>query len=332
MLAGMASTRRPPTGPRADHQLSTAQFEDMNRAFFSEPGPAAYFDLRLRLLSAAADAAEQEVPLRQAVALGAATFADAEVDVPLNFVAAESMNIFHHAVETMWRLLLALEPPADCPWLEMTRLRVDGLRDRMTVYLNQDPAVRQERLRDVLAPTGQATVAPAEEPVLQRRLAGLDQLMVVAAQTWLRDAYLYNATKHGFTIGVKRQEVSLGLNDAGDASRVLSHAGIWLGSLQRKQGATREKWVEVDVSIQPDRVVWATGLCVGVMRSLWQVGAARLVDGRPVALTLPSQEDVRIFAELQHGRIRRVSKDLLYDDDTDRIITLSVDLMGQSDT
>lgn len=309
-------------GPPPDHLLADGQFAEINRAFFSEPGPAAYFDIRLRLLSSAADAAAQSLPLVQRIALGSAVFADAEVEVPSGFVAAEATSIFHHAVETMWRLFLSQEPPAQCPRLEMARLHVPDMKDRMTTYLEQDSAERRQRLRAVLAPQEQAVLDPSEEPELQRRLEGTDRLFVGAAEAWLRDGFIYNATKHGLAVGVKRQRVSLGLGEHDE--HALSHAGVYLSALDRGQSAARQKWVEVEVLVEPDRIVWATGVCVAVMRSLWQVGQARFVDGRAVRLSLPSVEDVKVFTELQHGRIARVRKDLLYEDKTGRLMTLSI--------
>lgn len=240
------------------------------------------------------------------------------------------MNIFHHAVETMWRLVLALEPPAACPRLGLARLRVGALKDHMKAYLEQDPIDRQQRLRNVLVPIDLATLDPTEEPELQRRLDGADRLLAAAARAWLQDQFIYNATKHGFAVGVKNQRVSLGSGEDDDGvGLTLSHAGTWLATITRDQSAKREKWVEVDVAVEPERIVWATGLCVTVMRTLWQVGQARFVDGRGVNIALPTVEEVETFTQMQHGRIGRVSKDLLYDDDTDRLIKLSVELTGQ---
>lgn len=193
--------------------------------------------------------------------------------------------LFHHAAETLIRLLLALENDALCPWLEVTRLRhpgayptaVRGLRTRLREPATQDNLAKVfYHRRDRNTPF----VREGNTDELHSAMTGLTMLIAECCEKLDTEASLYNSAKHG--LSAVPGNAAMQFRPQGDPDNPILQAGdhpsITLLEAVPNEEAGRKRWQQTTHWIRADRRLALTHLVIDQIENLWNVAHLRYVD------------------------------------------------------
>jgi hypothetical protein len=312
---GKVSARRTP-----DDDLDESQFSELNAEYYRGPNPADYLEGRLRLLVIAATAGIPAAP----VTFGRFTLSESQAGSHGDeFVPIECVNLLHLAAETLWRIFLSHEDDK-CPRLAMARVyRPGALRKLIDTYLQQTTQQRQARIRQVFALNSESD---DWSPETIAAVDGTDVFLILTGRLLLTDGPVYNATKHGLGLQSEHSEISFKTDLQGVP--VVARAGMWVTALQRDHGGTRSKWQIVMTAVEPDKMLATVNVCLYLIRSIWSVGKATLVDKQDVTLQLPTRPEVEAFMTEQDNYIRRWRRDLAYTDGSEQRILMDLGVRG----
>lgn len=275
-----------------DHGLSPDQFPELNGQFFREErGPHDYIHHRLRGLLLAASNGEAvtraldegltvgKLRLRGHLRPGSMTDEDMA-----QFAALEAVVLFHHAAETLVRLVLAMEGDPPCPWLELTRLRqprefpkrTKALADHLRSQAGKTFAAKVLYGRT----TRPDTIGEADWDDVVDGAAGLVR---ECAQRVASESSLYNSAKHGLSTiqGDVSAELLNGVGEATLTSPDLPSLTYLEGKHVSHQA--RRKWHMTTDWIEADRTVALVHLVANQVENLWKVARFRYVDPNPAA-------------------------------------------------
>lgn len=220
--------------------------DELNRDFY-EHSPSQYLRTRITLLVAFGD---ETAPVHQAVRtgiraweIGASHDADVDADEIDGFAVVESISILYLAAEAMLRLYFAHAEMTDCPPLRLSSLTVySRFKKRVDALITNPPST--EELRTVFRGT---LTPPADVPpeVWEEDGAVLAFLVRRAAELLVREANVYNATKHGLAVQARKSAIRLGSED-GPGGVILDHDGSSIRFLSRvgSDGNGLEDWRE----------------------------------------------------------------------------------------
>lgn len=273
-----------------DADLSLDQFSDLNRRFYaSSSSPHGFIRQRVRAVLVAGSRDSHVLEAQKGLRLGrfVAGFPD---DDPLldpvsvnSFVMTESVVLFHHAAESLIRLVLAHIGDPLCPWLEMRRLTFSRYHSAVdSLYETLDTEETRRSLMSVFY--GAESAKSASRPIAskwQDLEAALVDFINVAIRQLRSDGELYNAAKHGLAIagGEDRMKLLEGREDEGggpvaDAERmIISAEGHCLTYLHKDPSPPR--WMMTVTWANPERNLALAQLAANLLENLWVVARAK---------------------------------------------------------
>ncbi|CAB4920588.1 unannotated protein [freshwater metagenome] len=274
-----------------DIGLAVEQYDDLNRQFFTGQH-APHMFLRHRLqgamlvahggehVQAALDAGLKVGDLESRGNMGGDDVTDEDRSL---FVALEAIVLFHHATETLLRLLVALENDALCPWLEVARLKQAGaypqrLRDLHKRLLTPGT---QDNLAKIFYHRRDRNTPPADtsEEAWAAALEGLTILIGECCDRHDREASLYNSAKHGLSAVPGGAAMQLRPSDSGDAPFLASDgASITLLEAVMNDKAGRKQWQQTTHWIPADRRLALTHLVIDQIENMWTVARIRYTE------------------------------------------------------
>lgn len=126
------------------------------------------------------------------------------------------------------------------------------------------------------------------------------------AKTWLDDAHLYNAAKHGLTVVPGRSSLAVG-----EASGPLRSFGRGTGIEFLEHGPWQDdvrQWSLRTVWSSADRTLIEVEIACMLIRSLWTVARRRFgVDGGSLTVVLPSVLPRELPRDTELGSATRMS-------------------------
>jgi hypothetical protein len=321
----------PPQGPPEDDGLADANLPGLNEAFYRGAPHRILQQRHEVLLLLGARGADVDALLEGDNRWGSLMFsgrADLDAhDQRQRFLVSESIILQHHAAETLLRLYLAHEPIPRCPWLEISRERSFQRFKKRVAERFPCNAPSPENL-DACATVffGQPTpvmltpVPEAEEWNAAR--TNVEAWLRHFARTYLDDADLYNAAKHGLAVLVGDASFSITSNAPDgsprpDAEPFLQASGPsveYLHTMLDEDGQKRwnrtTKWVDAEANAAD------IGIAIRLIAQLWRIAAARYV-GAAVAevdlLTAPRYNDLMAELAPESGHaVRTIHWPLLY--------------------
>lgn|GEM_PF-3176227 len=313
--------------------LDPSQFLDLNRLFFESEGPEKYFLGRLRLLALDASGNLPDGDLT----VDRFTLHLNDVDQGHEFASIEAVNLLHHCAETSLRLFFALEPPSQCPSLEIARIRGPReFKERVQQYLDAAINERLSRCRSVLATPGQAQV---DESMFLGAIESMQALLFFAARRLLGDSNLYNSTKHG--LNVRSDDMRIGLDiepieteGVGVQGPIHNHpllrrSGPWLSGYEsiRSDSRGRHVWVQTKVAVKLDSVLTEVSYLATLIGSMWAVGKCRFAGETTANVTLPVKDDIQDLLNDEERGVRKVRRELLYTNGGIQTITIEIGLI-----
>lgn len=217
--AKLASNSRSP-------RVNPAEFDDLNRRFYSQPGPEEYFDNRYNALmrhigrKLPTDDATHEQG-EPSVTEGPDNYSEDASEAAAKrdrFASLDATVLLHHAAETFTRLYLAHADRNPCPWVALTEMKQKGVFARKLRSLRERLQGQDKDLLDDL--TEVFTRAGPSEPVggtaAKQSWAGHREALAILLEFCvihlLDDSNLYNAAKHGF--GVSAHDGAMVLGDS----------------------------------------------------------------------------------------------------------------------
>lgn len=286
-----------------DIGLIVDQFDDLNRQFFNaRHAPHVFLRHRLQAAMLMAGGGEHvQAALGAGLKVGELqvdgdmrpenTSAEETEQERVHFAALEAIVLFHHAAETLLRLVLALENGAACPWLEVARLkqpgaysgRVKELRGRLREDATQDNLARifygrrdRNSPSDSVPPDAWAATLEGVTVLLDECSAKLDG-----------EAPLYNSAKHGLSAVPGNASMQLGDPDA----PILSAGGPSITLLEAVTDTQigRKRWRQTTHWVSADRRLALTYIVIQQIQNLWTVARHRYlhIDGPSPLAPLP---------------------------------------------
>ena len=292
-----------------DQGLSPHQFPDLNRRFYdSGSTPHAFVRQRVRALLLAGSRDVHILEAQRGIRFGRFFVAGFPEDDPLleepsvnTFVMTESAVLFHHAAESLVRLVLAHLDEPECPWLEMRRLTTrsyNDRRDQLLAALTEDKTL--QALMKVFYGIDRSAAGPLEEvwPSLEQAVV---EFLHHALTTLRSDADLYNAAKHGLAIagGEDRLRLLEGAEEEGagsvpDEERMLLRADGQCLSYLHRGDAPPPRWMMTTTWANAEENLALTMLASRFISNLWGVARARLLrDQGNVVVEAISANDLR---------------------------------------
>lgn len=280
-----------------DIGLAVGQYDELNRQFFTgQHAPHVFLRHRLQGALLMGDGGEQvqaavQAALDRGVTVGElAARGDMRPDDATDedralFSALEAIVLFHHAAETLLRLLLALENDELCPWLEVTRLRYPGayptaLRDLRTRLL--EPATQDNLAKVFYHRRDRHTpfVRDGNMDELDSAMKGLTMLIAECCEKLDSEASLYNSAKHG--LSAVPGNAAMQFQQQGDPDNPILKAGdhpsITLLEAVPSEDAGRKQWQQTTHWIRADRRLALTHMVIEQIENLWNVAHLRYVD------------------------------------------------------
>ena len=215
-----------------------------------------------------------------------------------HFVIAEAEVLAHHVGETLLRLYLAHEFPANarppaCPWLEISRLRSFSqfksmVRARFGPDSDpEDPAnlaavARVFHLTDDPARMSNATI-PEEQ--WNNSLNNIEGYLLAFARQFLDRSAIYNAAKHG--LALRPSEMSMRYGDGS----LISVEGPIIKYLEIRDHDGHPRWSQVNHWVKSDRQMALIHRACQLIESLWEVARLRYLPEQR-----PDRFKVRLFA------------------------------------
>jgi hypothetical protein len=317
---------------RADKDLQTDQFAELNERFYAGLDPAGYFRARLALI---ANTAANGWPT-SAVAVERFRLPEQPAmvrELQDRLLAIESFMLYHHVAETAWLLFVAHERPQGCPRLAVARLRVNALHSEVKAYRDETELDRRlARIRTALGFDDGGELAPgASEEVFRTGLEGADLLLRELGNQLLVNSPLYNSAKHGMALDGGMARIGFTTGSPDPEKLDVYRDAMWLENLQYRDDEEQmtRTWTRTHVAVELDRLMALTGLAVDLINTIWRSGQVRF--GKPedgddlptvVKIDLPSVERVQQTAYERGHRIERISIDLHYTDARERRILL----------
>lgn len=240
---------------------------ELNRRFYSVC-PADYLDTRRAVLTSLEVEADDE---------------DGRLELE-RFRVLECTVLAHHAFEALVRLYLAHAIDTTCPWLEVAG---------ETSFAAFKSRVKEEIIdRSVSSLTEQAVplvfLGSLDVTDEQRTLAcNTASFLRSFARTWLDEAHLYNAAKHGLAVVPGRASLALGdtegtLRSFGNGTAIdFLESGPWQDDV--RQWSLTTVWTSAEETLVKIEVA-----CM-LINSLWAVARRRFrVDTGTINVVLPS--------------------------------------------
>ena len=286
---GPARTKLPSVAKKlsADDGLSPEQFLELNAQFFTEErGPHDFIHHRLRGLMLAASNGEGVTraldeglsvgKLRQTGNLRPHAMSDEDM---AQFAALESTVLFHHAAETLVRLVLAMEGDPPCPWLELARLKQAGVFPKRSRALAA--RLRSQEGKDFAAKVLYCRATAPKvmgEDEWKDYVDGAANLVRVCSQRLDSESSLYNSAKHGLSAIRGNVFTQLHTDDGGPT--IASQGLPTLTYLEQRQvgGQSRREWHRTTRWVEADRTVALVHLVANQIENLWNTARFRYVD------------------------------------------------------
>ncbi|UFN43197.1 hypothetical protein [Nocardioides okcheonensis] len=274
-----------------DIGLAVEQYDDLNRQFFTgQHAPHVFLRHRLQgamlvahggeHVQAALDAGLKVGELESRGNMGGDEVTDEDRTL---FAALEAIVLFHHAAETMLRLLIALENDALCPWLEVARLKQAGaypnrLRDLRKRLL--EPGT-QDNLAKVFYYRRDRNTPPPDtsDDAWASAMKGLTILIGECCDRHDREASLYNSAKHGLSAVPGNAAMQMqSQEDPGNPFLASNGPSITLLEAVANDKAGRKQWQQTTHWIPADRRLALTHLVIDQIENLWTVARMRYTE------------------------------------------------------
>ncbi|MGH2938777.1 MAG: hypothetical protein ACRDPE_11740 [Solirubrobacterales bacterium] len=272
--------------------------EQLNNDFFSR-SPSDYFLFRLRnLVLSASHGLDLERLVARGVEVGDFTLGeyqgdlgealdDEQEEAQHSFVTLETEVLLHHVSETLLRLYLVLEQRSPCPWLAMSRERSPRRFKR-----------KVESLVERLGPDGDMQkMSWVFFGAADHRTFGDEALtdelwaeLVESSRSWLSwfasymlDADVYNAAKHG--LGVYPQRMALSVEV--DGQPLFDGSGPCLEYLHEVRGENDGRaWRRGTKWVHWDHLFGAIHIACQLIERLWIVGRVHYGESARLDLEL----------------------------------------------
>lgn len=260
--------------------------DEVNRRFYSVC-PADYLETRRALLTSL-DVVPEDDESKVALA---------------RFQVLESTVLAHHAFEALVRLYLAHSTNTTCPWIEVAgETSFSAFKSRVNdEIIGPSTDALAERMVPLVF-LGSVKLTNHQQTLVHNTAGFLRSF----AGTWLDDARLYNAAKHGLAVVPGQASLSLGETGGemrafgrGTAIEFLEHHG-W-------QADTR-KWSLTTVWASAQETLTEVEIACMLIRSLWAVGRRRFgIDTGPINVVLPSVLPKDLPRDAERGSATRMS-------------------------
>jgi hypothetical protein len=206
-------------------KVHSAEFDELNRRFYTRPGPQEYFTNRFTALMRQIG---QTAPTEDTTyTYGGLSVTDGPDDNPDDadeakeecdrFAALDATVLLHHASESLVRLYLAHSERNPCPWValaEMKQPRVfpAKLRNLKERLQRGDPELLDD-LMEVFtySKTSEHLAEPVTNESWEEHREAIAALLQFCTTRLLDDSNLYNSAKHGF--GVSAGEAGIAVGD-----------------------------------------------------------------------------------------------------------------------
>lgn len=262
-----------------DTHLASEQFPSLNRRFYTSPyKPHEYVDRRLMglALSTSSHKGIAEA-VRDGLTIGrltmSATLDEEDESTFEHYLVEETTVLLHHAAEALCRLYLAHVDMADCPWLEVARLRSFKVFKESAATLRAG-LIPSGKVMSVF--TGSA-VRPDGDPQTQERWSDREQaltkLLCLSAETLLTDSNLYNAAKHGLALVPGQAAIAVGDATGSEVFSVSPSPSVTFLETASKESGGR--WQETTAWVSIDRNIALTALISQAIQDLWSVATVR---------------------------------------------------------
>ncbi|TFB50260.1 hypothetical protein [Cryobacterium tagatosivorans] len=264
-----------PSSPK----VHPAEFDELNRRFYSRPGPNEYFDNRFTALVRHLG---RELPTEKTeykygelsviVGPGDSSSDDGpDTEERDRFAALDATVLLHHASESLARLYLAHADRNPCPWVALAEMKqprvfpakLRSLRDR----LQDGDAELLDDLMEVFtySKTYKAWGDTATPESWAQHREAIAVLMEFAVTRLLDDSNLYNSAKHGF--GVSAGEAGLAFGD------LIKHDGPAISFLDYSPRADTP-WSLSTTWVDPERYLASVFLISQQLANLWNCARA----------------------------------------------------------
>jgi hypothetical protein len=305
-LIGVSGRRRPhpkPKKPSPDRNLAIEQYPELNEMFYRSK-PYSYFEHRLiSLLLVVGGSAHVATALKEELSFGElkvrAGLLRAPDDQPSDYAAIESVVLFHHAAEALFRLYFAHLGGPPCPWIEASRVmlgnefkqRLEGLLSSLGSEETRSDVLKVFRGTDTYASASEAFTGTVEQ--WNEQVQGLLDLLHHVGTELLTAGPLYNAAKHGLAVLSDQRGVKLDLQP--DFALAAHGPPVSLLGVNRESA----RWERVTSWVEIDGVIAMTLLVVRELEALFQVARLRYIGETAGELPRITPEMVRRF---QHPR------------------------------
>lgn len=268
----------------------------MNRSFYGAE-PTAYFRDRLTMLGLRAAKGSE---LAELVAGGVEwgqlrisrvgpELSDEEGQARTDrFVITESQLLLHHVSESLIRMFLAHSGGPECPWMELSALRLPGVFPAKVKALAANVWPREIE-EDVAIVFMRGIPQDPDDEWNESRDAGV-RLVRLLARRLLEDGDLYNSAKHGMTVIPGHGSFNL-LTEEGEP--VMGSNGTQIMYLVReKVSKTEVDWHEKTQWLNPEEAAWLTEMAICQLEALWEVARWRYLDEPLDGMRLVSNEAI----------------------------------------
>lgn len=319
-----------------DVRLSADNFLGLNQEFYSaKPHEHIVRKLNLLLLYAARPD-EVEDLLAQGVEYGrvAMTVTDDDDEPDLeevekdrkNFVTIEVESLYLHTIETLLRFYLAHEGHPECPWLEISRLRVpSAFKEQVEVrFLSDDLDLAEKfnRLGPILVGIPPESYPDGHEKLVPV-LNALEETLEIFAHDFLDGAARYNAAKHGLAVQAGRHGMRLGGEDG--KPEIMSADGQAMNYLEVRPSTKRDgdgtgtpgrkKWNRVTTWIDVEGRIASIRVAAYLLEAIWGIGRVRRIEGETDVQLFPMEKNLHeIVKPEEPWTVSGMAWTLVYDD------------------
>lgn len=243
-----------------------------------------------------------------------------------NYVTIEVESLYLHTIETLLRFYLAHEGHPECPWLEISRLRVpSAFKEQVEKrFLGDDLDLvdRFNRLGPILVgippeayPGGQETLGPV--------LKALEETLEIFAHDFLDGAARYNAAKHGLAVQAGRHGMRLGGDDG--KPEIISADGQAMNYLEVRPSTNvdgdgkgtpgRKKWNRVTTWIDVEGRIASIRIAAYLLEAIWGIGRVSRIQGETDVQLFPMEKNLHeIVKPEKPWTVSGMAWTLVYDD------------------
>ena len=216
------------------------------------------------------------------------------------YAAIESTVLLHHTAEALLRLYLGHAQANPCPWLAVSSLRSFAKFKSAVESLSRDSrtTARQDDLLEVFSGRADRSSFALSDEEMDRHRDGLSLALRQAAEIFLEESNIYNATKHG--LAVIAGESAVRITADSDPGPGIASSGIALLTLQLSD---ERRWRRTTNWLHLKRSIMLIHLWTELIRSLWESARIRyLGKGDPTVLRrLDARELQAMLAERPDG-------------------------------